>query len=1407
MRVICKFAPLQTPQHMMAQSTLFSVLVAALLFSTLSYCSAENVYCVTPTATSCSSCPHNTHCATLSEYAQEAELYFTSNTTMVFLPGDHTLDTNITVGNVARLTMRGESSSGNRATVACSGPVGLSFTNMVEFKVHSLLFTFCGRDSVVSPVSKYALLLESIAHTELFSCSFHGNLGTALVVDKTNITMAGNNDFTHNHCPTCMGGGGIVAINAVLSFNGINNFVNNSAGQGGAIYTSYNTVLSFNGTNNFTNNSADYGGGAIYASDKTVLSFYGANNFIKNLAGDGHGGAIYASDNTVLNFSGTNSTFISNSAYLDGGAIYTSDNTVLSFDGVTNFINNLAHNDGGGAISTSENTVLNFNGASNFINNVAVHDGGGAIYASENTVLNFIGINNFSNNSAGYGGGIYTSDNTTLSFNGANNFINNLAMYGSAIYTSDNTVFNFNETSNFISNSAQDGGAIYTSVNTTFHFTGTSNFISNSAVRGGAMYMSDNTVLSFNGTSNFINNIAHSHVGGTGGAIYMNNNAVVSFIGANNFTDNSAGYGGAIYTSYNTVLSFNGINNFINNSACFYANGAGGAIYANNNTGVSFTGSNNFTKNLADAAGGAIYIVGNASLWFNRSSNFIDNSANDGGGAIYLSNSTFFILSNTSVLWENNHAKLGGAIYVNDQSNPFIYCTQANICTRKEKCFFQLPGQNMFNGINVQLVFKNNSADDAGSVLYGGAIDNCTLIDLDSYSSGEVFDMLVHIDDDNTNPNISSLPFLIRQCKNNIPEYNEPSIVRKVYPGETFYASVGAFGQRKGAVPSGVRCYITRGNLQGFQYIQQTNNACTTFNYTVFSLSPTYPEKNVHIVLYADGPCSTFSDKLVFHLNIHQNCPPGFNISESARACVCEQRLQRYTYNCNITNGIGKITRYSNQQFWVGYDDQSHELILQPHCPLDYCVSQSVSFSLNDTDKQCAYNRSSLLCGACKEGYSLVLGTSRCMQCTNSHLVLLIPFAVMGIALVFFLFVCKLTVATGTLSGLVFYANIVTVNRTIFLPVESTNALSVFIAWLNLDFGIETCFYNGMDTYTKTWLQFVFPVYIWLLVGLMILLSHFSHRFAKLLGNNPASVLATLILLSYAKILRTLITAFYITYLEYPTYNKRVWLYDGNVNYLEGKHIPLFIVAVLVFLFLFFPYTLLLLFGQWLQAISHPRLLSWVNSARLKPFMDSYHAPYKAKHRYWPGLLLMLRFVLLFVFVFEFNSQGETNINLLAILVGTGAVQMWAWVSGGIYKNWCLDALEGSFALNLIILAAATSYVSGSQGSQLAVGYTSVSIAFATFIGILGFQLANVTGIAQYLKRKCTAMKTTMIKLRDGETETESDTDSLPDRLINPGEYEPVLQITQENTAAAAPTGTSDEQRNRISVYTYSSLN
>ena len=775
---------------------------------------------------------------------------------------------------------------------------------------------------------------------------------------------------------------------------------------------------------------------------------------------------------------------------------------------------------------------------------------------------------------------------------------------------------------------------------------------------------------------------------------------------------------------------------------------------------------------------------------------------------------TLSILHNTTVYWENNHAIRGGAIYVQDAS-PLSYCTPLTPYIPLEECFFQLPGQNL-SSINVQLIFINNSADDAGSVLYGGAIDSCKLTHgLDIYSSGKVFNMLVH--NNNTDykitSNISSDPFQICPCENNLPNCSiiEYQLPHMVYPGETFQVSVVAVGQRNGPVPSTVISSFdkiqnpegTDSKLLGSQYLQQANNTCTKLNYTLFSLSHMF----VSILLHAESsPCSKFDDihPLPIIVFLNQTCPPGFNISELQKSCVCEPRLAHYTNTCIITNSLGYITRDSGRQFWVGYDSQSSELILHPLCPFGYCVSQTVIFPLNNTDLQCAHNRTGLLCGACKKGYSLVLGTSHCHSCTNSHLFLLIPFAVMGIALVFFLLVCKLTVATGTLSGLVFYANIVAANRTFFLPVESTNIFSVFIAWLNLNFGIETCFYNGMDAYSKTWLQFVFPGYIWMLVGLMIIISRYSRRFAKILGNNPVSVLATLILLSYTTIQRSLITI-PLTYLEYPTYNRWVWLYDANIDYLGKKHIPLFLVAVLVFLFLFLPYTLLLLFGQWLQAISHLRLFSWVNSARLKPFMDSYHAPYKAKHRYWPGLQLMLRFVLLLVFAF--NSEEDPSINLLAMLVANGFLLAWAWVSGGVYRNSCLDALECSFALNLITLVGATSYVNHSHGTQFAVGYTSVSIAFATFVCIFAFRLANVTGITQYLNRKCPVLKNAIQNPQEAQSELRSPTDSLPDRLINPEEDEPLSHTPQEHVTAESTEGANEVQRKLTPVYTYGSIN
>ena len=185
--------------------------------------------------------------------------------------------------------------------------------------------------------------------------------------------------------------------------------------------------------------------------------------------------------------------------------------------------------------------------------------------------------------------------------------------------------------------------------------------------------------------------------------------------------------------------------------------------------------------------GGAICANFYITLTFNGNINFTNNGHNirdSRGGAMHLAiDSTSFVLPNTTLYWENHHANLGAAIYV-ITANPFIYCkeklTQIVTIIPRENCCFQISGQNLSSGLDVQFVFKNNSADTAGSVLYGGAIDNC---DLDSYDSSEVFDKVVHYEADNTASSISSDPFLVCLCNlNNRPNCNQSMKTLSVYP-------------------------------------------------------------------------------------------------------------------------------------------------------------------------------------------------------------------------------------------------------------------------------------------------------------------------------------------------------------------------------------------------------------------------------------------------------------------------------------------------------------------------------------------------------------------------------------------------------------------------------------------------
>ena len=644
-------------------------------------------------------------------------------------------------------------------------------------------------------------------------------------------------------------------------------------------------------------------------------------------------------------------------------------------------------------------------------------------------------------------------------------------------------------------------------------------------------------------------------------------------------------------------------------------------------------------------------------------------------------------------------------------------------------------------------MFDDNSAA-VGSDIYGGMIDRCLLPHLNTTNSTTVFN---NITENYSKLGISSPPYQLCHCENTNDCLNY-IVDYTVYPGETINIPVLTMGQRQGPSPAIVTVFsdpkfppLGSGVLP--DKWPQTNSSCSLLGYNVTNTDLKYA---VYVLSVDICGINTLSVHVSLNINF-KNCQGFFELTSGI--CKCAHAIQQYTVGSVISNQ--SIAREGTT--WIGYDNKYHNYIAHLHCPSNYCYSERVYFNYSDTDKQCTHNRTGLLCGKCKTNYSLMLGTSRCGNCSNYNLFLLLFFAFAGAALVVLLLALRLTVAEGTINGLVLFVNIFYFRRWQFLGTRNgCMTLNVFLAWLNLDFGIESCLYDGMDTYQNTWLQFLFPLYIWVLIGIVILSSRHSSWMTRKLGSNPVAVLATLVLLSYNKILQTIITVFSPTQLMYynstyenptPTMHLK-WLYDAKIPFLEGRHIPLFSIALLFLIFFILPYTLLLVFGQCIQAKSNLKIFSWVNRPTFKYFLDNYHAPYQNSHRYWTGLMLLVRIV--FLIAFACDIPNDPSHYMLAIITVAVCVQSWGWILGvsGVYKRQWVGILDASFVLNLIIVSAATLYCYGQKscgdGNQAVIGYTSLGVAFLTFIGILTYHLhmqVKGTAFGRKLLKKCGCCK------------------------------------------------------------------
>ena len=1179
--------------------------------------------------------------------------------------------------------------------------------------------------------------------------------------------------------------GGVAYTSSVEHFTVTESqFSLNSAGNGGGVIASTTQSYYSEGTINitrcsFTHNSVDTSGRGGVLNTQSERLFLELTNFTSNVATSG--GVLWIEDATVTSFLST--IFDRNLAEVDGGVIY-SQRSNTNFRG-TMFVNNRADNNGGTIFIDGGSYLIR---KTEFFNNSAGNDGG--VIKSYLMDVALIEKCNFTSNEAKHDGGVIYADQCVTNIN-ETLFEGNKANAGGVMRIEQgNTILS---KSTLIHNEASAGGVIWAkranissiSLNVTHNhgdfcvmqlISSECVFSSISYSNNKASILAQDSFVHIDGESSLTNNVHPPHM---------------------NYYINRVLEGGAL-TAFQSRIFLRGVCEFQNNSAI-----KGGALNVIHSD-VEVLGQVTLTDNRATEAGGGIHLYhselickDNSTLKLQRntgsekgggimtvSSNikvkldasneiltFEDNHASKGGGLYFEMSSSLVILksdANTThseiVTFQNNSALYGGAIYVSDDG----MCS----LTTLDDCPFQALA--MYSPMLVKdditdtrcknvLHFNDNIATSSGEDLFGGLLDRCKVsmfaepnvnnINMDySFSNGTMitngYEYLMSISNI-VGEHISSEPIRVCFCREGSGQpdcdYQHPPIIVKKGQQRNITLSLSVVDQiHKPLKEAIIISQFESGNYLCQNHIQNADGNCQEIDFAIDSDNVT----EELIISVGKGPCKD-TEKSQARVTLYyqcNNCPIGFEIDETIDSChcVCDSQLWPHFTNCS---GY-LLVRDSN--VWVTYinesEDSSHyQYLIHPYCPYNYCHDSNAMIKINlsqpnGADAQCVSNRAGLICGRCARGFSLSVGSSRCVNCPKlwplMTVGIIVGSIIGGIALVALLLILNLTVATGTLNGIILYANIVSSNSITFFSPTVSKFITFFISWLNLEAGFDSCFFEGLDAYWKTFVQLVFPSYIIFLVAGVIIVSEHSPRFAKMIGKrNPVATLATLILFSYTKLLGSVISSLSFTVLNYPNDTRQlVWLPDASVSFLSGKHICLFVIALLILL-TGLVYTILLVFWQLFLRLPDNKVFSWIRYQKLCHFIEPYHAPYNFEHRYWTGLLLLVR-VIVYV-VTAANVSGNPQFPLLVIIIAVGCLPMLNKLHGSrVYKKWPTDIIETMMYFNIVSFAALTLYYHDTAYIQEAIAHISVSFTFILFLVIIFCHVYKYTCLHSLIEKK-----------------------------------------------------------------------
>ena len=1028
-------------------------------------------------------CPQDEVCLTLSEYLQNVSDFLTSNTTIHFLPGSHTLSRSesnhdlLFAANVHDLSLIGYSS--RNAILNCTEKLGFAITNAANIHISNITITNCGQ-AISGLLKKYE-----------YNLNLHENTTAALAFFKVYSLTLQNVKVVGSHGYGLFGvdvGGNSKLTNCTFSHNGwkqidssrLHSHAENPPG-GNALFIYFRAIERLPSTelhrlqHTLTISHCEFAHGidtisldsGILMSEQSTLPISG---------GSGLGILSIRCRPRFHKIRIAHSVFHHNKSPYGLGA-----NMLLLYHIRNRFQGNLKYMN----IFIDKCSILDGGAIDTFIDECSFHDGealeGGGMFVGRvgtGTAYPIVRVSNstLSHNIARSGGGLH--------------FMTKVSLFFTDII--DRVYFSLIKCT-FSSNRAVEGAGVqillmmrwqhvfYPAKVVRNIFFLESTFLHNTALRsGGGVDIYVHTTkdpqrsvpslitIAFTACS-FVNNTAEN-----GGAVKVKGCGEIDRHGINTGPVRSCLQANRISFRFNSTVISKNIHRFHNSFSTLYIQNI-----------ESFELHN---SNIADNNGTAIFISG-STLYVSGRVNVTGNHGHSGGGLYSDCRSYIYLKYPSQLYMANNTASYhGGAIFVKD-------CGTAH----SVDCFIQIEGLYKSSNNtyilpdNASVVLENNTAEVAGDSIYGGLFETCYTeynskispfeIPLDLYTSVRsnafaiaklnftIFQIFKINNGMQSISEVTSDPFKIcfcdkKFCLNKLDCVTEAHI--EVYRGQAFHIPAVGVGQFNNSSPSIVRTIIPSdytGELGERQDVQELGRVCGFLSYIVRS-----SENTTQLQISVESTNSNVNRQYPATISVtFLQCPPGLELSSDFSVCECESHLKNHGLMCDT----GTWTFHRPASMWIGYYGEE-QVVIHPNCPFHYCKSEDTNLSLSSQDEQCEFNHSGILCGACQQGLSLALGTSQCLKCSNVYLLLLIPFALAGVALVFLLLKCNLTVSVGSINGLIVYANIIQANQAIFFPHGArgvnfcTKYLSIFIAWLNLDLGIQTCFFAGMDAYSKT---------------------------------------------------------------------------------------------------------------------------------------------------------------------------------------------------------------------------------------------------------------------------------------------------------------------------------------------------